>query len=194
MKKGFTLIELLATLAILGILSTIAITVSVKRINETKEKSRETMIKSIENAAKSYALDYGDENENFRNNDFMYITLETLVSKELLTDNLLDQTTKKTLPLDTTVYVTRNNLSIINAKYDINQKDNSKITLNGPFNVYVKKDNVYEEQGVTAIDKNGNNVSSSIQTSGTVNTSIKGTYVITYTHSNTSITRNVIVY
>ncbi len=192
--KGFTLVELLASIVILGILATITITVSVRRLNEVKEKSRNTMIASIELAAKNYALNYGDENSTFKSRDFMYVTLETLLSKDLLTNDLIDKTTNKPLPLDDTVYVTRNNLSIVKAYYDINQNQHTKITLNGSYNEYIKKGENFVDPGVNAVDNTGSNVTSSVTVTGSVDTSKKGTYYITYKHSTTEITRNVVVY
>ena len=94
-KNGFTLVELLATITLLAILATITINISVKRINETKEKSRETLIKSIELAAKSYVIDNSENLPNFSNNDNIYVTLETLIAEEKVNNSLVDPITKK---------------------------------------------------------------------------------------------------
>ena len=191
-KNGFTLIELLATLVLMGIIASIFITLSVRKLNEVREKSRETMISSIELAAQNYAMNYGDLNDSFKDNDFMFVTLKELEEKDMFSNSLIDQTTKAALPLTDTVYVTREN-TIVNAVYDINQKTHAKIILNGSYNTYVKKGTTFTDPGITAT-LNDSNVTSSVTTSGTVDTTKVGTYVITYTHSTTSITRNVIVY
>ena len=94
--------------------------------------------------------------------------------------------------LSDVVYVTIYN-SIVNAKYDIDQKENGRITLNGNYNVYVEKGEPYRELGVIA-ERDGSDVTVEVITTGTVNTNIKGKYVITYTLGEINITRNVIVY
>lgn len=193
-KKGFTLVELLATLVLVGVLSTILIRVSVKKINETKEKGRITLINSIELAAKEYALEEGNKIENFNINNYAYIKLKTLVEAEKFNNSLVDPTTKKSLSLNDTVYVTRSFNGAIHSYYDINQNNNAKITLNGAYNIYIEKGNTFTDPGVVAKDSNGNNVTSSVVVSGTVDTNTVGNYVITYTYNNVSITRNVIVH
>lgn len=193
-KNGFTLIELIATIGLLGMLATILITVSIKKINETKEHSKKTMIESIELAAKEYVTDYKDKLADFQNNDYIYISLQTLVEKNYFSNSLIDPTTNKSLPLTDTVYVTREQNGEINATYDINQKEKAKITLNGSYNEYIKEGTTFTDLGVNAISSDGTNISSSITTTGTVDTTTPGTYKIKYEYGNISIERNVIVY
>lgn len=191
-KNGFTLIELLATLAILAILATVLITVSVRKINDAKNQSKTTMIQSIQLAARNYAINYGNEDDNYRTNDYMYVTLQTLIEKNLLSESLIDQTKKEALNLTDYVYVTREN-SIVTAYYDLNQSEHAKIMLNGSYNFFVKKENLFTDPGAKAF-KNGIDVTSGLTVSGSVDTSTKGTYIITYKYESTSITRNVVVY
>lgn len=193
-KTGFTLIELIATIGLLGMLATITITVSVRKINEVKEKSRDTMYKSIEEAAKNYILDNGNEIQEFKLNDNTYVTLQTLVEKEYFTESLIDPTTKKSLPLTNEVYITREDSGVINASYNINQKEEPKLKLVGGYNIYLKKGNAYQELGVNAVNQNKEDISSSIVSTGTVDINSEGKYVITYSINNTKITRNVIIY
>ena len=65
--------------------------------------------------------------------------------------------------------------------------------LKGSTTIYLKVGDTFNDPGVTATLLDGTDVTSSIITSGTVNTSSIGTYVITYTFGNSKITRNVIV-
>jgi len=69
------------------------------------------------------------------------------------------------------------------------------ITLNGPNNLYVYLNNTYNELGAIATDSFGNTLTYTI--TGTVNNSIVGTYILTYTASNTngitSINRNIFI-
>lgn len=191
-KNGFTLIELLAAIMLLAVLSTITINIAVKKINETKEKGKETLIKSIELAAKSYIIDNGDTLDSFIKNDYIYLSLETLIKEEKLTNSLVDPTTKTPLPLSDTVYVTRSTNGKITSVYDINQKNKTKLVLNGSYNIYIKKGSIFTDPGVVATSNNGENVEATV--SGNVNTDVTGNYVLKYTHGDNSITRNVIVY
>jgi hypothetical protein len=54
------------------------------------------------------------------------------------------------------------------------------ITIIGANPFSVKKDSVYTDLGATATDDKDGNITSNIRTSGTVNTAIVGTYVISY--------------
>lgn len=193
-KNGFTLIELLATIALLGVLATITITVSVRKINETKESARDVMINSVEFAAQNYVLDYKDKLETFDNNDYIYITLQTLIENEYFTESLIDPITKKSLPLSDEIYVVRESNGKLKAVYDINQREKTKIILNGSYNVYVPLGSEYKELGVTAKNNSNQDVSNQVSISGTVDTNNENKYIITYEIDNVKITRNVIVY
>ena len=193
-KNGFTLIELLATIALLGVLATITIGVSVRKINETKESARDVMINSIEFAAQNYVLDNKDELVNFNNQDYIYITLQKLIEKEYFTESLIDPTTQKALPLSDEIYVVRESNGKLKAVYDINQREKPKIVLNGSYNEYVHLGSEYKEQGVTAKNNLNQDVSSQVSISGTVDTNNENKYIITYEIDNVKITRNVIVY
>lgn len=193
-KNAFTLIELIATIGLLGMLATILITVSVKKINETKEHSKKSMIESIELATKQYVTDYKDELSDFQKKDYIYVTLQTLVEKNYFSNSLIDPTTNKSLPLTDTVYVTREQNGEINAVYDINQKGKAKLTLNGSYNEYLKEGENFTDLGINATAIDGTNISSSVTTTGTVDSTTPGTYKITYKYNDVSITRNVIVY
>ena len=191
-KNAFTLIEMIAVIALLAMLSTIIISVSVKKINETKEKARDTMIESIELAS----IKYVNENEiiEFNNYDNVYVTLQELVEKEYFTENLVDPTTKKNIPLTNEVYVTREENGEIKSNYSINQRQEPKITLIGSYNEYVKEGSEYIELGVNAVNPNKQDVSSNVIITGNVDTLTPNTYKITYELDNVKITRNVIVY
>ncbi|MDO1502255.1 DUF5011 domain-containing protein [Winogradskyella maritima] len=72
------------------------------------------------------------------------------------------------------------------------------ITLNGPSSITLDLGQTYNEQGATATDNVDGNLTSSIVTTGTVDTNTAGTYTLTYSVSdaagnNTSITRTVTV-
>ncbi|WP_299115472.1 immunoglobulin-like domain-containing protein [uncultured Winogradskyella sp.] len=72
------------------------------------------------------------------------------------------------------------------------------ITLNGASTINLNVGDAYNEQGATATDNIDGNLTSSIVTTGTVNTNVAGTYTVTYSVSdaagnNASATRTVVV-
>ena len=191
-KNGFTLVELIATLAIVVMLTTIISRVVIKKVNEAKEYEKTVLITSIEQAAISYTYEY--DNEYLQTNDCAYITLQELVEKNLLNNDLIDPTTKKSLALSDTVYVVKDINGNTYASYNINQHYETTLKLNGKYNVYVKINDVYNEPGVKVINKEESNITGEITTEGVVNTSEEGIYKITYKYGELSIERNVIVY
>ena len=75
---------------------------------------------------------------------------------------------------------------------------NITLKLNGDATVYLTEGSTYTDAGATAIDNEGNNVSSQISVSGSVNSSVAGTYKIIYSIKNyngemLTVVRNVIV-
>lgn len=80
----------------------------------------------------------------------------------------------------------------------VKPKGNITLKLNGDATVYLTEGSTYKDAGATATDNNGNDVSSQIIVSGSVNTSVAGTYKITYSIKNyngemLTVVRNVIV-
>ena len=190
-KNGFSLVELLCTICLVGMLSTIIAPIVIKRINSAKTEAYNTLIETIELNAKDYVITNEDKIQDYNLYDNTYISIKTLIDNNYFDSSLINPITKKTIPETDLIYVTRNNKGKIEAKYDINME--VKIKLNDGYNIYLKVGDTFNDPGVTATLLDGTDVTSSIITSGTVNTSSIGTYVITYTFGNSKITRNVIV-
>lgn len=190
-KNGFSLVELLCAICLVGMLSTIIAPIVIKRINSAKTEAYNTLIETIELNAKDYVITNEDKIQDYNLYDNTYISIKTLIDNNYFDSSLINPITKKTIPETDLIYVTRNNKGKIEAKYDINME--VKLKLNDGYNIYLKVGDTFNDPGVTATLLDGTDVTSSIITSGTVNTSSIGTYVITYTFGNSKITRNVIV-
>lgn len=194
MKRGFTLMELLATIIIMLFILTITIPLIKNRVDNARERSLDNLIKNIENAAEKYVLDNRNSFNELDNFGYMNIKLETLVQGKYIDENLVNPVTKESLYYDDVVYVTLNYLNKLEVIYDINQKNKPKITLNGTLNLRIKKGSTYTELGAIAIDKNGNDISSSIVIKGNVDTNVEGVYEIKYSVNDSIVlTRYVIV-
>ena len=193
-NKGFTLIELIVSIGLMAFISTIIINVSLGKIKDYKLENREVLINSLELAAKKYALNFSSEITDFDNLNYAFITVEKLISKNLLENSIIDPITDKPIPLSDTIYVTRNENGGIKSYYDINQKENPKLILNGGFIEYIKIGSDYNDPGISAKDKNGNDISSQVVVEGEVNTEKEGSYIIKYKYNEFEITRHVIIY
>jgi len=192
-NKGFTLIELIASIAILAMLSTIIVVAVSKSINKAKEDANATMLKAIRLAAEDYAVNNEGILTDFSTNDWVDIKLETLIKNNYFDNELKDFVTKENIPITNFVRVTRSTTGKVTTTYNENQTTQTTISLNGSYNTYIKKGDTYIDEGVIATTPEGVNVTSSVVKTGTVDTNTLGTYVITYTYQDVSITRNVIV-
>ena len=81
-------------------------------------------------------------------------------------------------------------------KVNIIDKEENNIDLNlvGKETIYIPKNELYEEPGITATDSNGIDISSKVTIQGNANTQIPDTYIIKYSIENKHIERKVIVY
>ena len=191
MKKiVFTLIEILAAIVIMGILSTIIVTASIRKVNQARENSYKTLINSIELSAKNYVVDNENNLDDFLNNDWINISLQTLVDNKYL-NNIKNPKTNKDLPLTDIVYVTRNYDGKIEATYDIEQDNKNKLTLSGAYNIYIKENSTYNDPGILL---NNSLINSGVTITGEVNTSIVKKYQITYQYNGQTLKRNIIIY
>lgn len=189
-KNAFTLIEILAAIVIMGILSTIIVTASIRKVNQARENSYKTLINSIELSAKNYVVDNENNLDDFLNNDWINISLQTLVDNKYL-NNIKNPKTNKDLPLTDIVYVTRNYDGKIEATYDIEQDNKNKLTLSGAYNIYIKENSTYNDPGILL---NDNLLNSGVTITGEVNTSIVKKYQIIYQYNGKTLKRNIIIY
>lgn len=87
-RKGFTLVELLAVIILLSILSSIAIFLVGDVIKTSREKLTDTQIKNIEEAAKSYYLEEGINDEVYTlDNTKSCVNLSYLIDKGYINDD-----------------------------------------------------------------------------------------------------------
>lgn len=95
MKNGFTLAELLGVIAILGIISLIAVPLIDNTINKRNEDLYQTQLNQIIKGAKSYYSEHLSELP--KNNIPAEVTLETLQEQGYLPkDDIINPKTKKT--------------------------------------------------------------------------------------------------
>lgn len=81
---------------------------------------------------------------------------------------------------------------VLYSEYNENYNSES-LRLKGSNPTYVLKDKQYVEPGFIAVDKNGNDQTSLVKVSGSVNTSVPGSYTLTYKLNQIEVTRTVIV-
>jgi type IV pilus assembly protein PilA len=84
-RNGFTLIELLAVIVVLGIIIVIAIPNIIRIINQTKVNAYNSQMELIKDAASKYLIQYSGEVSNLDN---VSVSLNTLISKNLIANNL----------------------------------------------------------------------------------------------------------
>lgn len=77
-KNGFTLIELLAVIVILAIIFSIVVITVGGTINNSESSLSKIQKKSIENAARTYYVEKGMDEEN------TYINLSLLINEEYI--------------------------------------------------------------------------------------------------------------
>lgn len=119
-KKAFTLIELLATIVILSIILSIVVINVSDYINDAKEKSYDTLIKSIKTSTELYIADYSNEFPELEVPGSTFdIQINDLVDNEYLTEDLIDKRTGTQIPLTTLIHVTVANKNKIDVEIDI---------------------------------------------------------------------------
>lgn len=190
-KKGFTLIEILAVIVIISVTTLLIITNVEKRIKSAKAVLKDSQLETIENAAYIYSMNYSTEIPDLKEKGVDTITLATLIDKGLIetSDITIDN---QVLPTTNVIIVAYVN-STIKVEYDTNQTGKNIIFLIGLKEVSITKDSTYTDMGAyVAIPEIGVLELTSTNMSSNVNTSVTGTYQVTYTYSNSiSITRTV---
>lgn len=194
-KNGFTLIEVLAVIILLGVIITIVVSIVDGDINLVKEYAKENQIKLIEESAEIYYLNYKNEIPSIDTTKIATITIQTLYDKGFIKDKDLVVNSKETIKKTDKVliYLADGELFTL---YDKTQTISLMIILKGPSEIKIRKDGEYTEYGAVVI----NTLTTTIidippsNISGTVNTSVEGTYTITYSYSGASPkSRKVIV-
>lgn len=105
-SKAFTLIELLAVIIILGILSFLIIPSTINYVFKTKEHAYQLLIDNIENTTRLYIDDYRDTIQNIDvPGQEIFITLDDLISRDMLTEPVIDPRNDKEIKLDTKIYI-----------------------------------------------------------------------------------------
>lgn len=98
--------------------------------------------------------------------------------------------------LTTSFMLNHNSSKNEKVKNDAKEETQITISLNGDETIYLYKNAEYKEQGITAVDENGNDLSSKIEIEGKVDTTKSGTYSVKYvdkTDKNNVVERKVIV-
>lgn len=186
-NQGFTLIELLAAIMILLLILTITLPLLKGRLDAVKEDALKTVIKNIELSTEKYVLEKRSSLNELDDYGYMNISIRKLIEEKYINGDIINPKTKQNINIDTVVLVTLGAKNKLDFLYDIDQNNKTKIVLNGPMNITLKKGEPYQEYGVLAKDKNGIDVSSSVVIEGTVNVNSLGTYELKY-KVNDSIT------
>lgn len=99
-RKGFTLVELLVTIVLLGIIGGIVIYNMTNMSQITKESDYDRFIAEVKSASSVYADMYPEAfNELYVSRAYIYITLNDLVMKGLLDEDLENPFTKEKIDL-----------------------------------------------------------------------------------------------
>ena len=115
-KKAFTLIELLTVIAVLGIILTIAIPTVQDSIDDSRQKSYNTVVKQLLKGAKRYLIQYKNEIDSLEEYGIGFVTINELINKGIIATNIINPLTKTIFPEGAGVKITK--LPDANYKYD----------------------------------------------------------------------------
>jgi hypothetical protein len=163
------------------------------RVDYFKQKSYDHLINSIKNAAEQYVEDNRYDLEDLNNYGYTNITLETLIHEGYLGEDLTNPKTNIPISINNVVYVAIDSKNKVEVIYDENQNSHPKIILNGPNIVKVKLGGAYTELNAFAINTSGVDISSQIVITGSVNTSIEGTYTLSYSVPNSIVIKRYVI-
>jgi hypothetical protein len=137
----------------------------------------------IEDAAYLYSLNYSSEIPDINTTKVVKVTLNTLVNKGLIDKKSI---TNDGILINLNNYVLIANKSdVIRTYYDKNQTGKSVIFLNGLEEMAIKKDSTYTDMGAyVAIPEVGIFDLTSSNMTSTVNSSVIGTYEVTYSYTD----------
>lgn len=107
-NKGFTLIELMATIAIIALLAVFLTPVVKNLIDDSNQKAYDSVVDTIEDAAKSYAyLNSASIDSSITTNGYAEVTIETLKESDLLDNKLINPLTKSEISNTDVVRITK---------------------------------------------------------------------------------------
>lgn len=202
--KGFTLIELLAVIVILAIILAIAIPSISGIVKESTKRSFQSDAKMVLKAIEYAKL----KDENFNPADVTKDNITSLLGLSNVNYSNISVVLENNVSIVNIVGTEKWNGLIACGSYknmkvveNINQciKDITPpvITLGGAETVNIFMNDTYSDTGATAVDDRDGDVTSSIIVAGSVNTSLPGTYKITYTVSdssgNTTVKERVVI-
>ncbi len=110
MKKGFTLIEIIVVVVIIAILTLIAVPTVKTILNNSKVKSHDLVVITIQDAAKAYFYEnYYTYESDLLANGYVDISIATLQYNNYLDSNVIDPVTDEVF--DGVVRITKSSSS-----------------------------------------------------------------------------------
>jgi len=109
MKKGFTLVELIITVSLIVLIGLVAIPRVRNLITDSKQKAYDSMVDTIEDAAKSYTyLNSSTIDATITANGYAEVTILTLQQNGLLKTELVNPLTNSNVSASVVVKITKN--------------------------------------------------------------------------------------
>ena len=116
-KNGFTLIELMVTISLIVLIGIVAVVNVRNLINDSKQKAYATLVKTIEDSAKSYTyLNTSSINTLITANGYAEVTILELQQSDLLDTTLTNPVNNQEIDTSDKVRITKSN-NLYNFEY-----------------------------------------------------------------------------